>query len=229
MVARGQQFLPREDQDAAEVLKAQLEQDGCDLRFNTQPTKFELLQAGSATDSPQIKATIVQNGQTQEMTVNAVMIAIGRQANVESLNLEAAGIQLTEDGLVKVNNNLRTDNPNIYAAGDCATKLQFTHNSDIMARTVVYNALLMKGLDINKQALPWCTFTDPEIATVGRTEQQLQAEGVAYSVWRREFKQVDRAICDGATNGFAKVLTVQGKPDILGATFVGGPAGDMIS
>lgn len=113
---------------------------------------------------------MLSDGETKEMIVNAVLIAVGRQANTESLNLDAAGVQLTQDGMIQVNNNLRTTNPNIYAAGDCATKLNFTHNSDVMARTVVYNALLMKSLDINKQALPWCTFTDPEIATVGKTE-----------------------------------------------------------
>ena len=69
-----------------------------------------------------------------------------------------------------MNNQLRTTNKNVYAAGDCCTKLQFTHHSDVMARTVIYNALLMKSLDINKVALPWSTFTDPEIATVGKTE-----------------------------------------------------------
>lgn len=98
-----------------------------------------------------------------------------------------------------------------------------------MARTVVYNALLMKKLDIHKTALPWSTFTDPEVATVGKTEQQLREEGVRYTVYKRDFSQMDRAICDGATKGFVKVLTKEGKADILGATFVGGPAGDMIS
>ena len=76
----------------------------------------------------------------------------------------------TADG-VKVNNQLQTTNKNIYAAGDCCTKLQFTHHSDAMARAVIYNSLLMQKIDINKIALPWCTYTDPEIATVGRTEE----------------------------------------------------------
>ena len=98
-----------------------------------------------------------------------------------------------------------------------------------MARTVIYNAMLFKSIDINKVPLPWSTFTDPEIATVGKTEQQLTQEGTAYTVYRREFAQIDRAICDGVKQGFVKVLTKKGKPDILGATFVGGPAGDMIS
>ena len=163
-----------------------------------------------------------------EMVVEGVLVAIGRVPNVENLGLEQAGVAYTVEDGVQVNNNLRTTNANIYAAGDCCTKLQFTHHSDVMARTVVFNSLLMKSVDINKTALPWSTFTDPEIATVGKTEQQLQAEGVQYTVYKRDFAEVDRAICDGA-NGFVKVLTKRGKPDILGATFVGGPAGDMIS
>lgn len=180
-------------------------------------------------ENPKIKVTILRAGETIEVIVNAVLLAVGRQPNVLGLDLEKANVAYSEADGVQVNNQLRTTNANIYAAGDCATKLQFTHHSDVMARTVVYNAILMKSIDISKVALPWCTFTDPEIATVGKTEQQLKEEGVLYTVYKRDLKQVDRAICDGVKDGFVKVLTVQGKPTILGATFVGGPAGDMIS
>lgn len=107
-----------------------------------------------------------------------MLIAIGRQPNVEGLDLEKANVAYSEADGIQVNKYLRTTNKNIYAAGDCATKLQFTHHSDVMARAVVYNAILMKKTDITKTALPWSTFTDPEIATVGKTEQQLQKEGV---------------------------------------------------
>lgn len=99
------------------------------------------------------------------------MLGVGRVPNVQNLGLEEAGVAYSIEDGVQVNNNLRTTNSNIYAAGDCCTKLQFTHHSDVMARTVVYNALLLKSIDINKVALPWSTFTDPEIATVGKTEQ----------------------------------------------------------
>ena len=121
---------------------------------------------------PQIRA-VIQSGQneTEEMIVQAVIFAIGRVPNVENLGLEAAGIEFNTNDGVQVNNLLRTTNKNVYAAGDCCTKLQFTHHSDVMARTVIYNALLLSSLDINKVALPWSTFTDPEIATVGKTEQ----------------------------------------------------------
>ena len=85
--------------------------------------------------------------------------------------MEAAGIDFSIADGVSVNNQLRTTNKNVYAAGDCCTKLQFTHHSDVMARTVIYNAMLFKSIDINKVPLPWSTFTDPEIATVGKTEQ----------------------------------------------------------
>ena len=108
--------------------------------------------------------------ETEELVVQAVIFAIGRVPNVENLGLEAAGIAFNTNDGIQVNNQLRTTNKNVYAAGDCCTKLQFTHHSDVMARTVIYNALLMKSLDINKVALPWSTFTDPEIATVGKTE-----------------------------------------------------------
>lgn len=163
------------------------------------------------------------------MIVNGVLFAIGRVPNVEGLGLEQAGVAYSTADGIQVNNQLRTTNSNIFAAGDCCTKLQFTHHSDAMARTVIMNAILMKSLDVNKIVLPWSTFTDPEIATVGKTEQQLREENIPYTIYRREYSQVDRAICDGVTNGFVKVLTREGKSEILGATFVGGPAGDMIS
>lgn len=116
-----------------------------------------------------------------------MLFAIGRVPNVEGLGLEEAGIAFDVNDGVTVNNQLRTTNKNVYAAGDCCTKLQFTHHSDVMARTVIYNALLMKSIDIHAVALPWSTFTDPEIATVGKTEQQLQAENIPYTVYKREF------------------------------------------
>lgn len=161
--------------------------------------------------------------------MNAVLVAIGRVPNVEGLGLEEAGIAYSVDDGIQVDKNLRTTNQNVYSAGDCCTKLQFTHHSDVMARSVVYNAIAMKSVDINKVPLPWSTFTDPEIATVGKTEQTLKAQNIPYTVYKRELKGNDRAICDGVSKGFVKVLTKQGKAEILGATFVGGPAGDLIS
>ena len=91
---------------------------------------------------------------------------------------------------------LKTTNDKIYAAGDCCSELQFTHNSDVQARTVIYNSLLFQSQNINDVALPWSTFTDPEIATVGKTEAQLQREKIKYQVFKRDYAQVDRAICD---------------------------------
>ena len=123
---------------------------------------------------------------------------------------------------------LRTTNDKVYAAGDCCSQYQFTHNSDVQARTVIYNSLLFKSLSVDDIHLPWSTYTDPEIATVGKTEAQLREAKTAYQVFKRDFSEVDRALCD-STKGFYKVLTKRGSAQILGATFVGGPAGDLIS
>ena len=116
----------------------------------------------------------------------------------------------------------------MYAAGDCCSTKQFTHNSDIQARTVLYNALLFSSIDATKIQLPWCTYTDPEIATVGSTEQELKASKTKYTTYTKDYAKLDRAICD-SQKGFMKILTKAGTSEILGATFVGGPAGDMIS
>lgn len=162
-----------------------------------------------------------------EKEVDAVLIATGRSPNVEGLELEKAGVEYDRFG-VKVNEYLETGNPNIYAVGDCLPSLKFTHHSDIHARMVVQNALLKKKESTKQIILPYCTYTDPEMAQVGMNEVQLKKEGIEYDTYTKFFDKCDRAICE-SKNGIYKINCKKGTDEILGASLVGGPAGEMIS
>lgn len=109
-----------------------------------------------------------------------VLCATGRSPNVSGLGLEEAGVEFCTRKGIHVNKYLQTANKKIYAAGDCCSEKKFTHNSDAQARTVIYNSLLMSSIDINSVAIPWATYTDPEIAHVGKTEEELKESGVKY-------------------------------------------------
>ncbi len=128
-----------------------------------------------------------------------------------------------------VNEKLQTTNPNIYAVGDVASKYQFTHMADFMARLVIKNALFFGRDKVSDLLIPWATYTDPEVAHVGLYEKDLQEREIPYVTFKREFSHVDRAIVDGEEEGFVKIHVAKGKGEILGATIVGSHAGDMIS
>ena len=160
--------------------------------------------------------------------VECVLIAAGRRPNVEGLNLEEVGIQYDEREGIKVDNLLKTTHDDVYAVGDCCSLYNFTHNSDIHARYVVRNALFFAENDRTKILLPWCTYTEPEIAHVGKYPRELEAEGVKFDTYFKFMDKLDRAICEGKY-GIMKIHTKQGTDEMLGATVVGGSAGDMIS
>lgn len=169
MLERGKQFLPREDPDAAQFLQDQMAKDGVQLLFDTKPQRF-VLKSGDATKwSPEteIGVEVQSNGEKKMIDTNAVIIAAGRVANTKNLGCEVAGVELETNGAIKVSDTLRTTNKNIYSVGDCAAGYQFTHNSDIMARYVIRNALFFGSMKYSEVIMPWCTYTDPEIAHVG--------------------------------------------------------------
>ena len=146
---------------------------------------------------------------------------------MEGLGLEQAGVDYDKRG-VAVNDHLRTTNKNIWAVGDCAPFLKFTHNSDVMARIAIRNSLFFQSDKYSKALIPWATYTAPEIARCGASEAELNAHGTKFERYFKDFKDLDRAICDSATNGFIKILTPTSSDKILGATIVGPHAGDMI-
>ena len=128
-----------------------------------------------------------------------------------------------------MNDRLQTTSARIFAAGDICSRYKFTHAADAMARTVLRNALFLGRGKASALVIPWCTYTDPEIAHVGLYEREANEKGIAIQTFVQELRDVDRAILDGQTNGFVKIHVRKGSDKILGATVVAGHAGDLIS
>ena len=222
--SRSEKIMPKEDPEAVDIVKKSMLKDGVTFAFNSNYIKVE----GHEINKP-IKVVIEQGGKERVLEFDALLIATGRKPAVSNLGLEAAGVDFDERRGVKVNERLQTTNPNIYAVGDVASKYQFTHMADFMARLVIKNALFFGRDKVTDLLVPWATYTDPEVAHVGLYEKDLEERGIAYATFKREFFHVDRAIVDGENEGFVKIHVAKGKGEILGATIVGSHAGDMIS
>ena len=158
-----------------------------------------------------------------------ILVGVGRVPNVEGLNLEAAGVKYDGREGVIVNDYLQTTNPSVYAAGDISLKYKFTHTADAAARIVIQNALFRGRKKFSALAIPWCTYTDPEIAHVGLYEGDAKERGIDVDTFIKPLGEVDRAILDGEQDGFVKVHVKKGTDEILGATIVARHAGEMIN
>jgi pyruvate/2-oxoglutarate dehydrogenase complex dihydrolipoamide dehydrogenase (E3) component len=225
LLHRGSQILSKEDPEAATILQQVLIKEGVNLILDCQ------LQQVMAT--PQGKTiTYSTNDRTDTITVDEILVSAGRTPNIESLDLAQVGVDYDHQG-IKVNDYLQTTNPKIYAAGDVCMKWQFTHAADAAARIVIKNTLFSPfGLSKSKLSnlvMPWVTYTDPEIAHVGLSKADAQAQGLQVGTIKIEMSSVDRAITDGETNGFLQIIHRQGSDEILGATIVSSHAGEMIS
>jgi pyruvate/2-oxoglutarate dehydrogenase complex dihydrolipoamide dehydrogenase (E3) component len=159
--------------------------------------------------------------------VDEILVGVGRRPNVEGLGLDTVGVAVEKAG-VKVNERLQTTNPRIYAAGDICSAYKFTHAADFQARIVIQNALFFGRAKASALTIPWCTYTDPEIAHVGLYERNGTTRGIRIKTFVQEFKDVDRAILDGETEGLVKVHVQEGTDKILGATVVARHAGEML-
>ncbi len=224
LLEKNNSFLPREDPDAAKILLSSLKEDGVEVITNT--TIF----SGKKSKENNTYKLFYSTGAEEELTleVDKILMAIGRTANVDNLDLEKAGVEFSKHG-VTVNDNLQTSNPNIFAAGDVCLKHKFTHAADFAARIVVQNALFFGRKKLSVLTIPWATYTDPEVAHVGIYGHQSEAEGVEVDTYTKHFSDVDRAILESETSGFVRVHTKKGSDKILGATIVGPHAGDQIS
>jgi pyruvate/2-oxoglutarate dehydrogenase complex dihydrolipoamide dehydrogenase (E3) component len=145
------------------------------------------------------------------------------------LNLESVGLEFDHQCGVRVDDHLRTTNSRIFAAGDVCMNWKFTHAADFAARIVIQNALFLGRKKLSALTMPWCTYTEPEIAHVGLYEHEAKERGIDVMVYTQSFDKVDRAITDDATEGFVRLLTRRGSDEIVGATIVGPHAGDLIS
>ncbi|MCC3445759.1 MAG: mercuric reductase [Microcoleus sp. PH2017_03_ELD_O_A] len=168
-------------------------------------------------------------GKEASVTVDEIIVSVGRSPNVEGLNLETVGVEYDTEKGVFVNDNLQTTNPRIYAAGDICMKHKFTHAADFAARMVIQNTLFFGRKKLSTLTIPWCTYTSPEVARVGMGDRELQAAGIDVDTFLIPFDTVDRAIIDGEDEGFVKIHVKKGSDKILGATIVARHAGDMIS
>jgi pyruvate/2-oxoglutarate dehydrogenase complex dihydrolipoamide dehydrogenase (E3) component len=216
----GVHILDREDSDAAEIVQRAFVREGVRLVLSARIVQVRRAASGKTVHFE------AANGPAQ-VEVDEILVAAGRAPNVDGLGLEVAGVQHDRQG-VKVDDQLRTTNPRIYAAGDICMERKFTHAADAAARIVIQNALFMGRKRLSAVTIPWCTYTDPEIAHVGLNAQEAAARGIAVDTYVREWKDVDRAIVDGEEDGFVKIHTRKGTDQIVGATIVARHAGEMI-
>ena len=215
-------LLPREDAEAAAIVHQALCRDGVHVVAGAKIATIETrgaLKSVRYTDAA---------GQPGEAVVDTLLVAAGRVPNVEELGLAEAGVRYDRRLGVQVDARLRTTNPYIFAAGDVCSRYQFTHAADALARLVLANALFLGRQKASALTIPWCTYTDPQVAHVGLTAAQAEAAGLAVTTFVQPLHDVDRAVLDGETEGFAKVHVQRGTETLVGATIVARHAGEMI-
>ena len=222
IIERGSQFLGKEDRDAAEIVGKSFMRDGIHCVFNAQVKRVTAGAGGK-------QLLLVVEGKESTVEVDAILVGYGRAPNVDRLGLEAARVEYDARHGVKVDDHLRTTNKRIYAAGDVCLKHKFTHTADATARIVIQNALFWGRKKLSALTIPWCTYTDPEVAHVGLYEHEARERGIEVDTFTKPFKDNDRALTEGDDEGFVRVLVKKGSDRIVGATIVGRHAGDMIS
>ena len=223
-IEAGSRLLAKEDGDVAQVVMDRFREEGIDLRLNHKAVEFE------EQDGEKI-AWCDHDGQRVSIAFDRVLVAVGRAGNTAGLNLEALGIEPRGNGTVPVEEDLSVGFPNVFACGDVAGPYQFTHAAAHQAWYAAVNGLFgqFKRFRADYRVLPWVTFTAPEVARVGLSEEEAQQQGVHYEVTRYGLDDLDRAIAEGEDHGFIKVLTVPGKDRILGAVVVGTHAGEILA
>ena len=217
--------LPREDADAVALVKAALQADGVTLL-----TQTEALRCEKEGDAQYLTVRGI-DGKEFKLPFDALLCATGRVPRTESFGLEELGIPVSSQRTIETNAWLQTIYPNIYACGDVAGPHQFTHTAAHQAWTASVNALFsdIKRFKVDYSVIPWTTFTDPEVARVGLSENEGKARNIAFEVTRFNLSDLDRAIADEAAQGFVKVLTVPGKDRILGVSIAGAHASDLLA
>jgi pyruvate/2-oxoglutarate dehydrogenase complex dihydrolipoamide dehydrogenase (E3) component len=221
VVELASRILGREDQDAAEILRNKFLHEGIDLKVGVKIVAVERLGNNRIIH-------LEQEGKLFDLIADAILVGVGRAPNLEGLGLEKAGIVFDKSG-VKVSDRLQTSNTKVYAAGDICFPYKFTHTADALARVLIANALFKGRQKASALTIPWCTYTDPEIAHVGFYEQDAQAQGIEVTTLTVPLADVDRAVLDGETEGFARVHLKKGSDRILGATIMARHAGEMIN
>jgi pyruvate/2-oxoglutarate dehydrogenase complex dihydrolipoamide dehydrogenase (E3) component len=215
-------FLPKEERDAAQLLADAFTHDGLEVRLNTTVTHVRI-------KADAMIADLISADYKSRVTVDAVLTGVGRLPNVEDMNLEAAGVDFDPTAGVRVDDFLRTTNHRIYAAGDVCLEHKYTHVAEATARMAVDNALFLGRQRLSALTVPWCTFTDPEIAHVGLSVREAAEKGIPVKTFTVMLHEMSRAVVDGEDVGFVKIHVRDGTDRILGATIVARHAGEMIS
>lgn len=222
-VQSGPRLLPREDDEVSREVESALRNDGVDIR-----TSHEAVRCEREDDRRFIVLARAEGGEIR-VEFDQLILAVGRSARLVGYGLEDLGIETSRT--VVTNEYLETLYPNIFAAGDVAGPYQFTHTAAHQAWYAAVNALFghLRRFKVDYRTIPWTTFVDPEVARVGLSENEAREQGIPYEVTRYNLDELDRAIADGATAGFVKVLTAPGKDRILGVTIVGEHGGDLLA
>jgi pyruvate/2-oxoglutarate dehydrogenase complex dihydrolipoamide dehydrogenase (E3) component len=215
-------FLPKEERDAAQLLSEALARDGIEVRLNTAVVGVRVERGEKVVD-------LVSDDYRSSVTVDEILTGVGRVPNVAGLDLEAARVEYDAAAGVATDDYLRTSNRRIYAAGDVTLAHAFTHTADASARIVVRNALLRGRERVSALTIPWCTYTDPEIAHVGLYVREARERDIPVRTFTIPMHDVDRAITDGEERGFVKIHVHDHSDRILGATIVARHAGEMIN
>ena len=224
LVEAASQFLGREDPDAAAVLAEVFAREGVRVLLGAKVVRV-------TRENGHKRVHVERDGTTESLPADEILVGVGRAPNVESLHLDAAHVKYDPRQGVTVDDRLCTSNPRIFAAGDICSPYKFTHTADFAARIAVQNALFpfLPKKRFSKLVVPWCTYTDPEIAHTGAYARELERRGVAFDTVKVPLGDVDRAILDGDEEGFLKVHVDTRKGRVLGATLVAPHAGEMIS
>jgi pyruvate/2-oxoglutarate dehydrogenase complex dihydrolipoamide dehydrogenase (E3) component len=221
VVQRSEQILSKEDKDMADDVMEVLSSEG--VTFHLKASVIRTKDHGAE------KEVLIKNEQGEEQSLKAetILVAMGRAPNIEGLNLEAAGIEPDRRG-IRVDARMRTKQKHIYAAGDVTGAYQFTHAAGYEGGIVISNAVFHLPRKANYTFLPWCTYTDPELASIGMNEKRAAAAGIKYSVWTEAFKDNDRSLAEGEITGKIKmILDEKEKP--LGVQILGPQAGELLS
>ncbi len=230
VIEMASRLLPREDADASAALAASFAREGIAVLTDHKALSVEA--DGSGGEQSDGGTLVVEHaGASQRVEFDRLLLALGRRANVSGFGLEELGVRLAKSGTIEADPWLRTNFPNIYVCGDVTGPYQFTHVAAHQAWYAAVNGLLSPfwSYRADYRVIPWATFTDPEVARVGLSENEARDAGVEVEVTRYGIDDLDRAIAEGAAEGYVKVLTAKGSDRILGATIVGPSAGELIA
>lgn len=225
LIEMSDRIMAREDEDVSEIVTKSFQGEGLRIFTSHRAIRIEKNQNGN-------RLICETSGNEIAVEFDQILLALGRKANVSGFGFEELGIEISNRGNVAADEYLRTTNyPNIFVCGDVTGPYQFTHTAAHQAWYVAVNALFspFKSFKVDYRVIPWCTFSDPEVARVGLNEQEAKEKGIEVQVTKYGIDDLDRAIADSEAQGFVKVLTKPGSDKILGVTIVGNHAGDTIA